>query len=208
MDDLQPIENLIYEIRGQKVMIDRDLAKIYGVETRALNQAVKRNIERFPHDFMFQITVEELNILKSQIVISNEILISQFVISSWGGIRKMPYVFTELGVSMLSSVLNSKSAIEENIKIMRAFVLVRQLILNPPANANIALQQEVKQLKEYVEEVFSDYNDINEDTRLQLEQINQTLAEMQSNKRLPDKPRRKIGYFTDEQRKNNEDIID
>jgi len=147
MDDLQPIENLIYEIRGQKVMIDRDLAKIYGVETRALNQAVKRNIERFPYDFMFQLTVEELNILKSQIVISNEILISQFVISSWGGIRKMPYVFT-------------------------------------------------------------DYNDINEDTRLQLEQINQTLAEMQSNKRLPEKPRRKIGYFTDEQRKNNEDIID
>jgi len=208
MNHLQPIENLIYEIRGKKVMLDRDLARIYGVETRALNQAVKRNIERFPHDFMFQLTVEEFKNLKSQIVISNENLKSQIVISSWGGIRKMPYAFTELGVSMLSSVLNSKTAIEENIKIMRAFVLVRQLILNPPANANAALQQELKQLKEYVEEVFADYNDINEDTRLQLELINQTLAEMQSQKRLPDKPRRRIGYFTEEQRKNNENIID
>jgi len=91
---------------------------------------------------------------------------------------------------------------------MRAFVLVRQLILNPPANANTTLQQELKQLKESVEEVFADYNDINEDTRLQLELINQTLVEMQSQKCLSNKPRRKIGYFTEEQRKNNEDMID
>jgi len=210
MNYLQPIENLIYEIRGQKVMIDRDLARIYGVETRTLNQAVKRNIERFPHDFMFQLTVEEFNILKSQIVISNENWKSQIVISNSEkmGLRKRPYAFTELGVSMLSSVLNSKTAITENIRIMRAFVLVRQLILNPPANTNTAFQQELKQLKEYVEEVFADYNDINEETRLQLEQINRTLAEMQSQKHLSDKPRRKIGYFTEKQRKNNEDMID
>jgi len=156
-------------------------------------------MERFPHDFMFQLTVEEFYNWKSQIVISN---------SEKMGLRQRPYAFTELGVSMLSSVLNSKAAIEENIKIMRAFVLVRQLILNPPANNNTALQQEIKQLKEYVEDVFTDYNNINEDTRQQLEQINRTLAEMQSQKQLPDKPRRKIGYFTEEQRKNNEDVID
>ncbi|MDE6877575.1 MAG: ORF6N domain-containing protein, partial [Odoribacter sp.] len=94
MNQLQTIQSKIYEIRGQRVMLDRDLAELYQVETRVLNQAVKRNIERFPEDFMFQLTEEEWQILKSQIVIS-----------SWGGIRKLPYAFTEQGVAMLSSVL-------------------------------------------------------------------------------------------------------
>ena len=127
---LENIENLIHVIRGKQVMLDRDLARLYGVEARALNQAVQRNVERFPEDFMFQLTKEEFENLKSQIVISseNEILKSQNVISSWGGIRKWPYVFTENGVAMLSSVLRSQQAISINIQIMRAFNAMRHFI--------------------------------------------------------------------------------
>ena len=98
-------------------MLDRDLAEMYGVETRTLNQAVKRNIERFPRDFMFQLTDKETRDWKSQIVISNSIKM---------GVRRNPYAFTELGVAMLSSVLNSKVAIQINMNIMRAFVAIRQ----------------------------------------------------------------------------------
>ncbi len=108
----------IYLIRGQKVMIDRDLAEMYGVETRTLNQAVKRNMERFPEDFMFQLNETELENLKSQIVIS-----------SWGGIRKLPFAFTEQGVAMLSGVLNSSVAIKVNIQIIRIFTKMRELLL-------------------------------------------------------------------------------
>ncbi|MFH1860793.1 MAG: ORF6N domain-containing protein [bacterium] len=120
MDQLIPIEGIeakILLIRGQKVMLDRDLAELYGVETRVLIQAVKRNIERFPEDFMFQLTKEEF-----------EILISHFVISSWGGTRKLPYAFTEQGVAMLSSVLNSERAILVNIQIMRTFTKLRTIL--------------------------------------------------------------------------------
>lgn len=116
---MMPIENLIHVIRGQQVMIDSDLARLYGVETRVLNQAVKRNIERFPEDFMFQLTEEDSQNLKSQ-----------NVISSWGGSRKPPYAFTENGVAMLSSVLRSKTAIEVNIRIMRAFTAMRSFLMN------------------------------------------------------------------------------
>jgi len=171
--ELQIIQNKIYEIRGCKVMLDRDLAEVYGVETRALNQAVKRNIERFPADFMFQLTENEFQDWKSQIVITNSINM---------GLRHKPYVFTELGVAMLSSVLNSKTAIQINMGIMRAFVAVRQLVLNPPANEVKEIQNEVRELKQYIEEVFTDYNDINEDTRMQLELINETLAGLQVKK--------------------------
>ncbi len=183
--NLNVIQNKIYEVRGQKVMLDRDLAEMYQVETKVLNQAVKRNIERFPDDFMFQMTYEETQNWKSQIVTSNSIKM---------GIRRNPYVFTELGVSMLSSVLNSKTAIQINMGIMRAFVAVRQLILNPPIDKTNELQNEVRQLKEYIEDVFTDYNDINEDTRMQLELINETLAELQSKNRKLSKPRNPIGY--------------
>jgi hypothetical protein len=120
MNSLVPIERIeskILLIRGQKVMLDRDLAELYGVETRALIQAVKRNIERFPEDFMFQLTKEEF-----------EVLISHFVTSSWGGTRKLPYVFTEHGILMLSSVLNSKRAVMVNIQIMRTFTKLRRLL--------------------------------------------------------------------------------
>lgn len=112
------IEQKIYFIRDEKVMLSSDLARLYQVAPRVLNQAVKRNIDRFPNDFMFQLTVQEFEILKSQIVTS-----------SWGGLRRAnPYAFTEQGVAMLSSVLRSKRAVSVNIEIMRAFVRLRKLL--------------------------------------------------------------------------------
>lgn len=111
------IENHIYILRGQKIMLSYDLAKLYNVEPRILIQSVKRNSERFPTDFMFQLENQEVSNLKSQIVIS-----------SWGGSRNLPYAFTELGIAMLSSVLNSSRAIQVNIEIMRTFVGLRRLL--------------------------------------------------------------------------------
>ncbi len=186
MEQIELIKSKIYEIRGQKVMLDRDLAQMYGVETRTLNQAVKRNIERFPADFMFQLTDEEWQILKSQ-----------FVTSSWGGVRKMPYAFTELGVAMLSSVLSSKIAIQINMGIMRSFVAIRHSL--PPTSVDqiSELKTELNSLKEYIEEVFTDYNDINDDTRMQLELINETLAKLQTEGRGLPKNRRLIGFNRD-----------
>lgn len=113
------IEKAIYLIRGEKVMLDRDLALLYGVATKTLNRAVKRNLQRFPLDFMFQLTAEEAELLRYQIGTSN---------AGRGGRRYLPYVFTEQGVAMLSSVLNSERAILVNIEIMRAFVKLRQLL--------------------------------------------------------------------------------
>ncbi|MDR0667839.1 MAG: ORF6N domain-containing protein [Prevotellaceae bacterium] len=185
--DLQVIQHKIYEIRGRRVMLDRDLAELYGVETRTLNQAVKRNADRFPEDFMFQLTDEELQNWKSQIVISNSITM---------GLRNKPYAFTEHGVAMLSSVLHSQTAIQINISIMRAFVAIRQLAYNPPADRITILEHELNTLKEYIEAVFTDYNDINEDTRVHLELINRSLAELQAQKQIADRPRRRIGYRT------------
>ena len=187
--ELQQIHTKIYEIRGQKVMIDRDLAEVYGVETRVLNQAVKRNIERFPTDFMFQLTDLEFQNWKSQIVISN---------STNMGLRHRPYAFTELGVAMLSSVLNSKTAIQINMGIMRAFVAIRQHLILKPADNIAELRTELKELKAYIEDIFTDQNDINEDTRMQLELINQSLAELHSDKLITNKPRKRIGYIAEE----------
>ena len=186
MAQLQIIQSKIYEIRGQRVMLDFHLAEMYGTTTKALKQAVKRNLKRFPPDFMFELTKEEFGLLRSQIDTSNQ----------RGGTRYMPFAFTEQGVAMLSSVLNSEVAIEINIGIMRAFIAVRQLIANPPVDKISLLQKEVKELKEYMEEVFTDQNDINEDTRMQLELINQTLAELQvKHKEQEKKPRPKIGFI-------------
>jgi len=111
------IINKIYKIRGYKVMLDRDLAELYLVDTKRLNEQVKRNLKRFPDDFMFQLTSTEFEILKSQIATS-----------SWGGARKLPFVFTEHGVLMLSSILNSNRAIEVNIQIMRIFSKIRKVL--------------------------------------------------------------------------------
>ena len=190
MEQLQLIQSKIYEIRGQKVMLDFDLAEMYGIETRVLKQAVRRNIKRFDgEDFMFELTKEELS--RSQIVILNA--------EQGKHLKYMPYAFSEMGVAMLSSVLRSSTAIQVNINIMRAFVAVRQLIANPPTDKNSLLQREVKELKEYIEEMFADQNDINEDTRTQLELINRTLAELQVQKKLSSTPRRPIGFIRPEE---------
>ncbi len=140
MNDIIPIENItgmIHLIRGQKVMLDRDLAELYGVETRVLNQAVTRNIERFPEDFMMTLTREEITRI-SQIVISSNIRFSKRV-----------YAFTEQGVAMLSSVLRSKRAIQINIQVMRAFTRLRQLILD-----SADLRREIEELRQETDGKF------------------------------------------------------
>ena len=185
MPELQLIQSKIYEIRGQKVMLDFDLAEMYEVETRVLNQAVKRNIERFPDDFMFQLTAEEWQKMSSQFVMTSR---------SKRPKTAMPLAFTEHGVVMLSSVLRSNIAIQTSILIVRAFVAIRQLIANPPVDRVGELEKQMKELKDYIEDVFADYNDINEDTRMQLELINRTLAELQVRKKIEEKPRNPIGF--------------
>ena len=185
--NLQVIQSKIYEIRGQKVMLDFDLAEMYGTETKRLKEAVRRNMDRFEgDDFMFELTKEEIT----------ELSRTQFATLKKGrgvNIKYPPFAFTELGVAMLSSGLNSKTAIEINRGIMRAFVAVRKMVLTPPTDRISLLQQEMKELKEYLEDVFADYNDINDDTRMQLELINQTLAQLQV-KDQPLKKRNRIGY--------------
>lgn len=188
MNELQLIQNKIYKIRGQRVMLDFDLAAMYQVETKILKQAVRRNSQRFPSDFMFELTQEEYN----DLIIS---LRSQIVTSNKGGIRYMPFAFTEQGVAMLSSVLRSETAIQVNIAVMRAFVAIRQLLTAPPSDRIGRLETQVQELKEYIEEIFADQNDINEDTRMQLELINQTLAELQSHDRPSIRNRRPIGFI-------------
>ena len=184
MANLQIIQSKIYEIRGQKVMLDFDLAELYSIETWVLKQAVRRNSARFEgEDFMFELTKEEIS--RSQIVILNK--------GRGSNIKYAPFAFTELGVAMLSSVLNSPTAIEINRGIMRAFVAMRQLIHISPVDNIGELKNELKELKEYIEDVFTDQNDINEDTRMQLELINQTLAELQTKDR-GFKERKRIGY--------------
>ncbi len=127
------IEKSILLLRGLKIMLDKDLAELYGVETYNLNKAVKRNIDRFPSDFMFQLTRHEFNDL-----------IFQFGISRWGGTRKLPFAFTELGVAMLSSVLNSKRAVQVNIQIMRTFSALRELLAT---HKDIARKMEEMEMK-------------------------------------------------------------
>jgi hypothetical protein len=149
----ETISNKIYFISGQKVMLDRDLALLYGIETRVLKQAVKRNISRFPEDFMFELSQTEFNNL-----------ISQNVISSWGGIRKTPSVFTEHGVLMLSSVLKSDKAIQTNIQIMRIFTKVRQMLLDTTEIKVDILQIQKKLENHYknIELVFSYLDELTE----------------------------------------------
>lgn len=186
--ELQVIQSKIYEIRGQRVMLDRDLAELYQVATGNLNKAVKRNIKRFPLDFMFQLTDIEFEELKVN-------LIFQSGTSNWGGTRKLPYAFTEQGLAMLSGILNSDVAIEVNISIMRAFVAIRKVIANPPVNDIAQLKTDIERLKLYIEDVFTDYNDINEDTRMQLELISETLAELQASDKQPNSHRTVVDGF-------------
>lgn len=183
--ELQPIQSKIYEIRGQRVMLDRDLAELYQVTTSALNQAVKRNNKRFPPDFMFQLTNQEFANLKSQ-----------FVTSSWGGIRKMPYAFTEQGVAMLSGLLNSDIAINANIAIMRAFVAMRNYITTTTQiTAELA---EIRAKLALLERADADnaeaVSDLSEDMRKELDNIYQAIAALSI--KLPEakKPRNPVGF--------------
>lgn len=215
--EVEVIKHRIYEVRGLRVMLDRDLAELYGVETRALNQAVKRNIDRFPDDFLFRLNKNEWTFLKSQIVISNtdattadnkdvatngDSLKSQFVISNRGGDRALPYAFTELGIAMLSSVLRSETAIQVNINIMRAFVAIRHAV-SAWQGVNLKVEQlshKVDQLNSYVEEILHDQNDINQqqdetnnEIAIQIEAINNALDQLREK---PSIPRKRIGYKT------------
>ena len=183
--DLQIIQDKIYEIRGQRIMLDFDLAELYGTETKYLKRSVKNNLKRFPPDFTFELTKEEWHFLRCNFSTLNR--------GRGQHPKYLPFAFTELGVAMLSSVLNSEIAIEVNMGIIRAFVAVRQLIANSPTDKIAELKNELKELKEYFEEIFTDQNDINEDTRMQLELINQTLAELQvKNREIGE--RKRIGY--------------
>ena len=185
--ELAIIQTKIHTIRNQKLMLDVDLAELYNVETKRLKEAVRRNISRFPSDFMFELNEEERLNLRTQIATS-----------SWGGSRYLPFAFTEQGVAMLASVLKSETAIQVNIAIVRAFVAIRQSLALKPADSMPELKAELKELKQYLDEIFADQNDINEDTRMQLELINQSLAELHSDKPLADKPRKRIGFITEE----------
>lgn len=178
------IQSKIYEIRGVKVMLDKDLAELYQVEVRALNQSVKRNIKRFPPDFMFQLTKEEWENLKSQ-----------FVTSSWGGSRKLPYAFTEQGLAMLSGVLNSDIAINVNISIMRAFVAIRQGLPQVTNSKELEeLKARMKELEEVSEETLAAINDLSEDTRKELDDIYLALSELAAKQKNISKPLNPIGY--------------
>ncbi len=207
-DLLALVKSKIYTIRGQKVMLDFDLAQMYEVETRVLNQSVKRNIERFPDDFMFQLTKGEFDILKSQIVISNNsenksvgALTSQNVILKNGRgqhSKYLPYAFTEQGVAMLSSVLRSPLAIQVNIGIIRAFVEIRRMTTSlalPNTSADVVqLRKDFEDLKLDIEDILHDQNDINESTRLQLDAISTAMAELQAEHRHQTK-RKPIGFI-------------
>jgi len=164
------VMNKIFYIRGQKVMLDHDLAELYGVETKVLNQAVTRNPNRFPPDFMFQLTVNEWSNLKSQIVTS-----------SWGGKRKLPSAFTEHGVLMLSSVLNNKQAIQVNIQVMQIFTRIRQMLLD-----NTELRLDIEKIKGKLD---------NQDKNMEI--VFRYLDEL-LDKRVEINPRKRIGYKSDD----------
>lgn len=193
MNEIQVIQSKIYEIRGQRVMLDRDLAELYHVKTGNLNKAVKRNMRRFPPDFMFQLDKEEFVKLKNDLIFQNGT-------SSWGGTRKLPFAFTEQGLAMLSGILNSDIAIDVNISIMRAFVALRRMAATLPNTTSdvTQLRKDFEELKLDIEDILRDQNEINEDTRLQLDAISTALAALQS-KDPKQKPRRKIGFIQEEE---------
>ena len=185
--DIEVIKHRIYEVRGLRVMLDRDLAELYNVETRALNQAVRRNIDRFPEDFMFVMTEDEMNAWKSQIVMSNSIRM---------GMRRPPVVFTELGIAMLSSVLRSETAIQVNINIMRAFVAIRHAIC-AWQGVNLKVEQlshKVDNLNARVDEILHEQNENNMEMAVQISALNDALDQLREK---PSAPRKRIGFKQD-----------
>ncbi len=182
--DIEVIKHRIYEVRGLRVMLDRDLAELYNVETRALNQAVRRNIDRFPEDFMFVMTEDEMNAWKSQIVMSNSIRM---------GMRRPPVVFTELGIAMLSSVLRSETAIQVNINIMRAFVAIRHA-MGAWQGVNLKVEQlshKVDNLNARVDEILHEQNENNMEMAVQINALNDALDQLREK---PSTPRKRIGF--------------
>jgi len=168
---LKQIQNMIYEIREHKVMFDSDLATLYQIEVKALNRAVKRNCKRFPDDFMFQLTYEEWDSLKYH-----------FGTSSWGGKRKLPYVFTEHGIAMLSGLLNSDIAINVNIQIMRAFVKLRHYVLSQSGT-----DEQIAELRKLLM-LYIEKND---------KRVNEIVIALKNLIETPPKPKRRIGFNTD-----------
>ncbi|MBM3249316.1 MAG: ORF6N domain-containing protein [Candidatus Omnitrophica bacterium] len=175
----EAVATKIIEVRGKRVMLDRDLAKLYGVSTKRLNEQVRRNIKRFPSDFMYQLTMQEVTILRSQ-----------FATSRWGGRRYLPYVFTQEGVAMLSSVLNNERAIQVNIQIMRAFVKLKELLLS---HKDLAIK---------IEELERRYADHDVKIRVIFDAIKQLLEhpklKPESEPPKPEEPKRRIGFYKDQ----------
>ena len=167
--ELQIIQNKIFEIRGMRVMLDFDLAELYQVETKNLKRAVKRNIERFPGDFMFELTADEWEILRCN-----------FGTSNWGGTRYMPFAFTEQGIAQLSSVLNSPLSIQVNISIIRAFVTLRKFALG------------YAELNQKLETFMLE-------TNMQFNEIYQALTELASTRKQNSKYRKRVGYIQNEE---------
>ena len=193
MDDIAIIENKIYEIRGQKVMLDFDLAEMYGVETKRLKEQVRRNIERFPAEFMFELTKEEVAISRSQI--------ATLKTGQGYNIKYLPFAFTEYGIVMLSSVLKSKTAVEVNINIIRAFVRMRQYLLS-----NIP-KKELEELKQRIEYLEEDITSDRESYKKQFDDLFNAFAKISAiiQSRQTPLDRVKIeGFKTNNKEKSNE----
>jgi uncharacterized coiled-coil protein SlyX len=184
MNELTNIQSKIHEIRGQRVMLDFDLAEMYGVETAQLKRQVRRNIERFEgDDFMFEVTWDELS--RCQIGTMN--------VKQGQNVKYLPFAFTEMGVAMLSSVLRSPQAIQVNRGIMRVFVTMRHTLNTMALPAKVSeLERSIENLRNEMNDILADQNDINESTRAQLDAISTALAELQA--QPSKKPRPKIGF--------------
>ena len=209
MDSLEPIKRKIYEIRGRRVMLDSDLADMYQVETKNLKRAVRANIERFPDDFMFELTKEEYDSLRCKIFTlkdeNDALRCKNFTSNKRGGNRYLPFVFTREGIAMLSGLLRSEIAVKANINIMRAFFQMQEALLIV-SNTQLQLEQirsEIKQLRTDMNDTLADQNDINESTRAQLEAISDALMELQNQGKdslaLPE-----IGYAAIKKRREKE----
>ena len=194
--ELAVIQNRIHEIRGQRVMLDFDLAEMYGIENKYLKRAVRNNPRRFPADFMFELTKDEWTSLRCNFSTLNK--------GRGQHPKYMPYAFTEQGVAMLSSVLNSDLAIEVNINIMRAFVAIRQGLPKVSSNKELEeLKTRIKELEKASEETMTAINDLSEDTRRELDDIYKALSEM-AVKQKKQQERPQIGYQAiKEQRERN-----
>lgn len=192
--ELQIIQNKIVELRGMRVMLDYDLAEMYGVETKRLKESVRRNIDHFPSDFMFELTRDEYNSLRSQFATLE---------NGRGNYSKyLPFAFTEQGVAMLSSVLNSKLAIQININIMRAFVAIRNFLIQQSATSLEIekLWTHVKSLEEQTEENLKAVNDLSNDTQNTFDEIYIALSELAKKQQVINtKPRKRVGYVQDEE---------